>query len=119
MRSLKATRCLLALLCMAGSTFLFAQSTGGRILGRVSDSSGAVLAGVTVTAINQATAVAQESVSGDSGDYVFPQVSVGVYRVEFDHAGFKKNVRRDVNVDLNQVVTLNMVMQIGEARETV
>jgi len=119
MRSLKTARCLLALLCMTGSTLLFAQSTGGRILGRVSDSSGAVLAGVTVTVVNQATGVAKESVSGDSGDYAFPQVPVGVYRVEFDHAGFKKNVRRDVNVDLNQVVTLNMVMQIGEARETV
>ena len=119
MRSLKTARCLLALLCMTGSALLFAQSTGGRILGRVSDSSGAVLAGVTVTVVNQATGVAQESVSGESGDYAFPQVPVGVYRVEFDHAGFKKNVRRDVNVDLNQVVTLNMVMQIGEARETV
>lgn len=119
MRSSKAARVLLALFCLASSTLLMAQSTGGRILGRISDSSGAVLAGVTVTIVNQATGVAQENVSNDSGDYAFPQVPVGVYRVEFDHAGFKKNVRRDVNVDLNQVVTLNMVMQIGEARETV
>src|SRR5579864_3446423 len=120
MRSLKATRVPLALFCcLASSTLLMAQSTGGRILGRISDSSGAVLAGVTVTVVNQATGVAQGNVSNDSGDYAFPQVPVGVYRVEFDHAGFKKNVRRDVNVDLNQVVTLNMVMQIGEARETV
>src|SRR5690349_8518740 len=99
MRSLKTTRVLIALFCcLATSTLLPAQSTGGRIVGRVSDSSGAVLAGVTVTVINEATGVAQESVSGDSGDYVFPQVPVGVFRVEFDHAGFKKNVRRDVNV---------------------
>jgi hypothetical protein len=88
-------------------------------LGRISDSSGAVLAGVSVTLVNQATGVAQQAVSNENGDYAFPQVQVGVYRLEFDQTGFKKNVRRDVNVDLNQVVTLNMVMQIGEARETV
>ena len=114
-----ATRVLIALLCLVSSTLLLAQSTGGRILGRVSDSSGAVIAGVTVTVVNQATGVPQANITNDSGDYTFPQVPVGVYRVEFDHPGFKKNVRRDVNVDLNQIVTLNMVMQIGEARETV
>jgi hypothetical protein len=42
-------------LCLISSTLTFAQSTGGRILGRVSDSSGAVLAGVKVTATNEAT----------------------------------------------------------------
>ncbi len=114
-----ATRVLVAFFCLVCSTLLTAQSTGGRILGRVADPSGAVLAGVHVTLVNQATGVSQENVSNDNGDYTFPQVPVGTYRVEFDQTGFKKNVRRDVNVDLNQVVTLNMVMQIGEAKETV
>ncbi|HWX91901.1 MAG TPA: carboxypeptidase regulatory-like domain-containing protein [Terriglobales bacterium] len=114
-----ATRVLVAFFCLVCSTLLTAQSTGGRVLGRVADPSGAVLTGVQVTIVNQATGVAQRTASNDSGDYVFPQVLVGVYRLEFDQTGFKKNVRRDVNVDLNQVVTLNMVMQLGEARETV
>ena len=114
-----ATRVLVAFFCLVSSTLSIAQSTGGRILGRVADPSGAVLAGVQVTLVNQATGVSQAGVSNDNGDYSFPQVPVGVYRVEFDQTGFKKNVRRDVNVDLNQVVTLNMVMQIGEAKETV
>jgi hypothetical protein len=109
----------LALFCLLSSTLLFAQSTGGRLIGRVSDPSGAVLAGVRVTLVNEATGVTQQSVSNDSGDYVLPQVPVGSYRVEFDRAGFKKNVRADVNVDLNQILTLNTVMQIGETKETV
>ena len=96
-----------------------AQSTGGRILGRVADPSGAVLANVKVTATNEATGVSQETRSGDTGDYGFPQLAVGVYRLEFDLAGFKKNVQRGVNLDLNQVITLNMIMQIGETKETV
>jgi Carboxypeptidase regulatory-like domain/TonB dependent receptor len=106
-------------LCLIGSTLVSAQSTGGRVLGRVADPTGAVLAGVKVTLVNEATGVSQESVTNSSGDYVFPQVSVGSYRVEFDQAGFKKNIRRGVSVDLNQVVTLNMTMQIGQTKEVV
>jgi len=77
------------------------------------------LAGVKVTLTNDATGVGQETTTNEGGDYVFPQVAVGTYQVEFNQTGFKKNLRRAVTVDLNQVVTLNMVMQVGEAKETV
>jgi hypothetical protein len=106
-------------LCLICSTLANAQSTGGRILGRIADSSGAVLAKVKVTLTNEATGVSSTTNTSDSGDYAFPQVSLGVYRMEFDLAGFKKNVQRGVNVDLNQVVTVNSVLQIGGAKETV
>jgi len=95
------------------------QSTGGRVIGKVSDPTGAVLAGVKVDLVNQATGVSRTADTNTDGDYVFLQVPVGTYRLEFDHAGFKTNVKHDVNVDLNQVVTLNMTMQVGEAKETV
>jgi hypothetical protein len=106
-------------LCLICSTLVSAQSTGGRILGRVTDSSGAVLAGVKVTLTNEATGVSASTVTTDSGDYGFPQVAVGAYRMEFDRAGFKKNLQRGVNVDLSQVVTINSVLQIGATKETV
>src|SRR5579864_2233135 len=48
---------------------LFAQGTGGRILGRVSDPSGAVLANTKITATNDATGVNHDAVSNDSGDF--------------------------------------------------
>jgi hypothetical protein len=106
-------------LCLICSTLISAQSTGGRILGRVSDSSGAVLANVKVTLTNDATGVSADTTTSGNGDYGFPQVSVGTYRIEFDLAGFKKNVQKGVNVDLNQVVTLNSVLQIGQTKEVV
>jgi carboxypeptidase family protein len=112
-------RWLAVLCCLVYSISLVAQSTGGRILGRVADPSGAVLANVKVTATNEATGVSQQTQTSGTGDYGFPQVAVGVYRLEFDLAGFKKNVQRGVNLDLNQVITLNMIMQIGETKETV
>src|SRR5258707_12638877 len=95
-------------LCLICSTLMSAQSTGGRILGRVADSSGAVLARVKVTATNEATGIVRESDTNDSGDYAFPEISVGTYTLSFDLAGFKTNVRKNVVLDVNQVITLNM-----------
>jgi len=101
------------------SSLLFAQSTGGRILGHVTDSSGASLGGVKVTATNEATNVSMTATTNSSGEYGFPQVAIGTYTLEFDLAGFKKNLEHKVNVDLNQVVTLNSALQIGTTKETV
>jgi outer membrane receptor protein involved in Fe transport len=106
-------------LCLVCSRLLFSQSTGGRILGRVSDPTGAVLAGVKVTATNEATGVPREAQTNDSGDYGFPQVPVGTYTLSFDLTGFKTNIRKGVLVDLNQIVILNSTMQIGGTKETV
>src|SRR5271163_3139500 len=106
-------------LCLICSMLLSAQGTGGRILGRVSDPSGAVLANVMVTLTNEATGVSNSTTTNGNGDYGFPQVPVGVYRMDFDLTGFKKNLQRNVNVDLNQIVTVNAVLQVGETKETV
>ena len=111
--------------CLAVTTVLLlpttlpAQGTSGRILGRIADPSGAVLAHVKVVATNDATGVSRDTDSNDSGDYSFPEVPVGVYSLSFELTGFKKDLRHGVSVDLNQVVTLNMVMQIGQAQEVV
>jgi hypothetical protein len=100
-------------------TLLSAQGTTGRIVGRVSDPGGAVLGGVKVTLVNEGTNVSRDSKTNESGDYDFVEVPVGTYRLEFDLTGFKKNVRRGVSLDINQVITLNMTMQVGAAQEIV
>src|ERR1700733_6877633 len=89
----------------------FAQSTGGRVLGRISDPSGAVLSDVKIVLTNQATGVVRDAASS-GGDYVFVEVVPGKYDVSFEHPGFKKNVQKDVTVEVNQVVTLNPVLQL-------
>jgi len=114
-----ATRVLLVLFCLMGSTVMLAQSTGGRVLGRVADPSGAVLTGVKVTLTNEATGVSRSAQTNSSGDYVFVEVPPGNYRVEFEQTGFKKNVQKEVTVEVNGVVTLNSTLQVGAAQETV
>ena len=100
-------------------TLLIAQGTTGRIVGRVSDAAGAVLPNVKVSLVNEATSVSRDGKSNDNGDYGFVEVPVGTYRLEFDLTGFKKNVRRGVSLDINQVITLNMTMQVGATQEVV
>src|SRR5216684_4739601 len=110
--------CLTVLLSFIPST-LFAQGTAGRILGRVADPSGAVLANVKVTLVNEGTNVSRDATTNSGGDYDFVEVAVGTYRLEFDLKGFKKNIRRGIALDINQVITLNMTMQVGATQEVV
>lgn len=114
-----STLCLVLtfLLWLSGS--LLAQGTGGRILGRINDPSGAVLANVKVTAVNDGTAVSHDANTNDSGDYVFPNLPVGTYSLTFDLTGFKKVVRHNISLDVNEVITLNMTMQLGATQEVV
>jgi outer membrane receptor protein involved in Fe transport len=106
-------------LCVVCSTLLSAQSTGGRIFGRVADPSGAVLAGVKVTATNEATGVNRPTQTNDSGDYVFVDIPVGTYDLKFEQEGFTSALRKGVTLEINQVLTLNMTMQVGQTREVV
>jgi len=111
--------CLVVATCLCFSALLFAQGTGGRILGRIADPTGAVLGTVKVTATNDATGVARSTVSGDSGDYGFPDLPVGTYTLSFELTGFKKDIRKAIALDVNQVITLNMTMQLGATQEVV
>src|SRR5437763_1612162 len=110
--------CVLALLvCLLPSAL--AQSTGGRIIGRVSDSTGAVVAGVTVTLVNDATGISRDTKTDQSGDYAFPEAVPGNYHVEYTLQGFKKYVRANVTLEINQVLTLNATLQPGATQETI
>src|SRR3954466_13337333 len=98
--------CLAAVaVCLSLPTLLSAQGTTGRIVGRVADPGGAVLANVKVTLVNEATSASRDGKTNENGDYDFIEVPVGSYRLEFDLTGFKKNVRRGVGLDINQVIT--------------
>jgi hypothetical protein len=116
---LKTPLCLALLFCLSLPLLLLAQGTGGRILGRIADPTGAVLSQVKVTATNEATGISHNALSNDSGDFVFPDLPVGTYTLSFDLKGFKNSVRHSIALDVNQVITLNMTMQVGQNQEVV
>jgi len=104
---------------LAIPSMVLAQGTSGRILGRIADPTGAVLSRVKIVASNEATGVNRGAESNDSGDYVFPDLPVGTYTLSFELRGFKKDLRRSITLDVNQVITLNMTMQVGQNQEVV
>lgn len=111
--------CIAVIVAAFLTTPAFAQSTGGRVIGKVSDPTGAVVAGVKVTLTNQSTGVARDTITNDSGDYAFIEVAPGGYRAEYSLQGFKKFVQSDIKLDINQVITLNATLQPGGAQEVV
>ena len=98
---------------------MYAQSTGGRIRGTVMDSSGGAVAGATVTLINTATNVRRETTSSTTGEYLFLEVPVGTYEIDLNQKGFKRFMRKDIVLNLNEVVSLDITLQIGAATEVV
>jgi len=121
MLSLRArwTAVTLAAISVLFPALLGAQGASGRIVGRVADPTGAVLANAKITLTNEATGISRDTQTSDSGDYSFVEVAPATYTVTFELTGFKKNVQKSVIVDVNQVVTLNSTLQIGTSQETV
>src|SRR5215467_1040335 len=88
-----------------------AQSTGGRILGTVTDPTGSAVVGATVTLINEATHATREARTGTNGEYVFLAVPVGTYEINANSPGFKRYSRKGIPLDLNEVVTVDVALQ--------
>src|SRR5437879_11885976 len=104
--------------CLA-APFAGAQSTGGRIRGTVVDPSGGAVVGANVSLRNEATGSERGAQSGANGEYVFLEVPVGTYTVELQLTGFKKYVRKGVTLELNQILTLDIALQLGGATDVV
>src|SRR5438093_7205469 len=85
----KKTNLLIVALLLALSVCVAAQVTTADVVGRVTDSSGAVLPGVTVVIENLGTGVSRSAVSSDTGDYVFNLLAAGRYSVRFGITGFQ------------------------------
>src|SRR4030095_8473015 len=85
--ALRTAALLLCVTCCAGAAA--AQQPFGTIVGTVTDATGAVLPGVTVTVTNTDTQVPQTVVTGASGDYSLSYVLNGIYRIEATQAGFR------------------------------
>ena len=109
----------LVLAMLFAAPFAGAQSTGGRIRGTVSDPSGASVAAATVTLLNEATHTAHEVQTNASGEYLFIEVPIGSYEIDVTQAGFKKFIRKGIALDLNEVISVDITLQLGAATESV
>ncbi len=91
----------------------------GALTGTVTDSSGAVLPAVRVTATNEATGEARTVVSQQSGTYVVPLLLPGAYRVEFSAKSFKLAVKQGLRINVTETAKLDVELEPGTVQETV
>lgn len=96
-----------------------AQTVTGTILGAVSDPSGAVVPGATVTATNPATGFTRSTTSDPEGNYRLTFLPLGAYRVEARSAGFERTRREGVAVSADERVRVDFALAVGEANQTV
>ena len=98
---------------------LRAQEFRGAITGTVTDPQGAAVPGAAVAARNVDTNTTQNTVTNDSGADVFPYVAVGHYSVSVTAAGFRHEVRNDIEVRVGDRLAIDFTLQIGAATEQV
>jgi hypothetical protein len=115
-----ARRVLVCVFLVSAALPALAQVQTGSILGAVTDSSGAVMPGVTITLSgDRLIGGPQNAVSDAAGAYRFDRLPPGTYTVKFELQGFKTIERADVVVNAAFVATINAKLEVGALTETI
>ena len=113
-----STGCFLIIIASAPAPVM-AQELRGRITGLVTDNTGAVVPGVTVSVVSPALIQSQTTVTGGDGTYRYPALPPGVYTVTFELSGFQTVKREGIRLGLNQTLSVDAQLQLSSLQETV
>ncbi len=109
---------LFALLLFSAGEIL-AQGTTSRVTGTVTDSSGSVVPGASVTLTNEGTNTSLTTQTSDNGIYIFDLIQPGTYTVTIEKSGFKKLVSSKNAALVNQPATVNAALEVGDVSAVV
>jgi hypothetical protein len=99
---------------------LHAQGAGNAsIQGSVTDATGAVIPGATVTLTDMATRVKRTVTSDSSGQYVFPDIPVSTYSLDVAVSGFQSYTRTNIVMEVGSAISANVVMTVGSADQKI
>src|ERR1051326_3350025 len=113
--SIRTTAALLLAMCLSAG----AQVRFGGVVGTVTDPSGAAVTEATVTLTNLDTNEKRTTTTGPTGNYTFPNVNAGRYRLEIEKAGFNKLVREPLEVQVDVMSRADAALQVGAVTQTV
>jgi hypothetical protein len=105
------------LLCLSLSGV--AQTVTGTVRGIITDTTGAIVPGATVTAINAATSVATTAKTNQAGEYSIRFLQIGQYRVTVEAPGFSKANYGPFALEIDQTAQINVPLSVGAANTTV
>jgi hypothetical protein len=101
------------------SLSLFSQGNNGRILGTVTDQTGGVVSGATVTIIDKDRGVARTLITDDAGEYNAPNLIPSTYIVRAEARGFKRLERQNVALEVGKEIRVDLTVQPGEQTQSV
>jgi hypothetical protein len=120
LRARKSIFWILILLCVASLHLPKAIAQGQtEILGTVTDTTGAVIAGAQVVVQNDATGLTRTVTTNQNGDYTVTGLNIGVYTVRCTMNGFKESVRTAIQLNVNDALRINFEMQPGSVGQSV
>ncbi len=109
-----------ALFLLAGTVeFAIAQDIFGRIVGTVTDSSGATVPDVKVTIVNEATLISRNVTADKNGYFAADELPAGTYTVTAEQTGFKTTTKRGNALSAGGRLTVDLSLQVGVVTETV
>jgi Carboxypeptidase regulatory-like domain len=117
--SIRRIAALTVTLILTGAAGAWAQnSNSGEIKGQVTDASGAVISGASVTLLDTATGVVTKTQTNGVGIYDVPSLPTGPYTITFSKASFRDEVRSGIILEV-ATIAVDAVLQVGEANQQV
>jgi hypothetical protein len=101
------------------STAHLNAQTAGNISGHVADSTGAVIPNAPITLTNVGEGTIRSTVTTGAGDYSFPDVPPGGYRIEIRHQGFKTETSNDFELQVQQSLRQDFTLEVGQVTQSV
>ena len=98
---------------------LWGQTTSTEVLGLVTDPTGLPIVGADVTLTRVATGETRQATTNNEGNYSFPLIEPGDYRVDVRVSGFKSTTISNINVLLQQRARVNVTLEIGQLSQQV
>jgi outer membrane receptor protein involved in Fe transport len=117
---MKKATLLLSFLFLVCANAALAQDITGTIVGTVTDPSGSAVPGAQITIFNVRQNHTERVLTTDSaGDYTAPYLPVSTYRISVEGQGFKKAVREDIVLNVNDKLTVSFFLDVGDVTQTV
>ena len=101
------------------TVLVHAQSTNASLSGRITDPSHALISDAKVAAVNGGTNTGYETNTNSSGEYYLSNLPPGTYEIEIEKTGFKKLIKPDVILHVQDALAIDFEMTLGATSDTV